>query len=338
MIRKLVFLSALALAATQPLAAASLPPAPSPAVDAATSPRDGFDSDSCSFSVRFHGEVSPYRVLGVFVRPGERIAMRVETGDAGPYVALSEAGALASAGERGWEWEAPPAPGLHRVAVLHAPSGETMVFHAFVVVPHEDVRGGVLNGYRIGEYPQPAANDFSWSNQFSPSYAAPIGYIEVTPENESTLVSPHFRLKQFVCKQPGAYPRYVVLRERLLLKLERLLALVNESGVPAQSFHIMSGYRTPFYNAAIGNVKRSRHQWGDAADIFIDENGDGVMDDVNRDRRIDRRDSDWLRVLVERLHETPGGEQLAGGIGLYASNAEHGPFVHVDARGRQARW
>jgi uncharacterized protein YcbK (DUF882 family) len=100
----------------------------------------------------------------------------------------------------------------------------------------------------------------------------------------------------------------------------------------------MSGYRTPFYNAAIGNVSRSRHQWGDAADIFVDEDGNGVMDDVNGDRRIDRRDSDWLRALVERLHEAPGGEQMAGGVGLYAANREHGPFVHVDARGRLARW
>jgi hypothetical protein len=34
---------------------------------------------------------------------------------------------------------------------------------------------------------------------------------------------------------------------------------------------IMSGYRTPFYNRAIGNVPNSRHVFGGAADFYIDD-------------------------------------------------------------------
>ena len=56
-------------------------------------------------------------------------------------------------------------------------------------------------------------------------------------------LSPHFTLGQFVCKQAGGYPKYVVLRERLLLKLERLLEAVNAKGHAAETFHVMSGYR-----------------------------------------------------------------------------------------------
>ena len=41
----------------------------------------------------------------------------------------------------------------------------------------------------------------------------------------------------------------------------------------------MSGFRTPQYNKGGGNTGGraglSRHMYGDAADIFIDSNGDG---------------------------------------------------------------
>jgi hypothetical protein len=76
--------------------------------------------------------------------------------------------------------------------------------------------------------------------------------------------------------------------------------------------------------------------YGDAADVFVDNNGDGRMDDLNRDGKVDHRDA---RVIldaaerVERLHP-----QLAGGVGVYRSTSSHGPFAHVDVRGWRARW
>jgi len=57
-------------------------------------------------------------------------------------------------------------------------------------------------------------------------------------------VSQHFRLKQFLCKQSGGYPKYVVLNEELLQKLEHLLELTKRRGYHAATFYIMSGYRT----------------------------------------------------------------------------------------------
>ena len=60
------------------------------------------------------------------------------------------------------------------------------------------------------------------------------------------------------------------LRPRLLLKLEMMLEKVNAAGYRCDTFQVMSGYRTPHYNMAIGNVKYSRHVWGGAADIFVD--------------------------------------------------------------------
>ena len=101
----------------------------------------------------------------------------------------------------------------------------------------------------------------------------------------------------------------------------------------------MSGFRTPLYNGSIGNQSvYSRHLWGGAADIFLDKDGDGVMDDLNRDGHSDFADARIPFDLSERvdLGESPGIRP--GGMGTYRRNAVHGPFVHVDARGRSARW
>ena len=131
----------------------------------------------------------------------------------------------------------------------------------------------------------------------------------------------------------------MVLRERLLLKLEAILEEVNRRGIAADTFHVMSGYRTPFYNAAIGNVPYSRHQYGDAADIFIDEHPrDGVMDDLDGDGKVDVGDADLLRGIVEEMSAESWWDRFVGGLGLYSTNAHHGPFIHVDARGYRARW
>ena len=146
----------------------------------------------------------------------------------------------------------------------------------------------------------------------------------------------HFRLGQFLCKQEGD-PKFVVLRTRMLLQLETLLAEVNAAGIETPTFAVLSGYRTPWYNATIGNdTSYSRHAYGDAADIYVDRDGDGSMDDINRDGRVDDGDA---RVLYE-IAEAHGGAhpEFVGGIGLYGPKPHRGPFVHVDTRGYPARW
>jgi uncharacterized protein YcbK (DUF882 family) len=123
------------------------------------------------------------------------------------------------------------------------------------------------------------------------------------------------------------------------VKLELLLEKTNEAGYRCDSFVVMSGYRTPFYNHLIGNVKYSRHQWGGAADIFIDEDPvDGMMDDLNGDGKSDVRDAHVLYEIVDRMYGKPWYEPYIGGLGAYRTTPNHGPFVHVDARGFRARW
>lgn len=225
---------------------------------------------------------------------------------------------------RRWNWTAPGRPGLYPLKAVSNDARDSIIIQAFVLVPFSQLSGEYLNGYRIGQYPSRALRGLA-------IYRPPRGFIEVTRANENTLVSPHFRLKQFLCKQGGAYPKYVVLSEALLQKLEFLLERVNAAGYRASTFHVLSGYRTPAYNRAIGNMRYSRHTFGAAADVFIDENHDGGMDDLNQDGRSDARDGE----LLYSLFEAAGVE---GGMGKYPPTSSHGPFVHVDVRERRTRW
>lgn len=76
--------------------------------------------------------------------------------------------------------------------------------------------------------------------------------------------------------------------------------------------------------------------YGDAADIIIDADGDGRMDDLNHDGRVDRGDVRVIEESVERVERRY--PELAGGLGLYDAMGPRGPFAHIDVRGTVARW
>lgn len=285
-----------------------------------------------TFSLELRDLRSPYGLMSAFVMPGEELELQVpgEDGAGRRFAARAADGELVRRGEAAWAWRAPGKPGLYSLAVTDTGSGETIRLNAFVFRPYQGLE--LLNGYRIGHYQQvPLRGD--------PVYNPPRGFIEVTPELMDAPLSPHFRLHQFLCKQSSGFPKYLVLREHLLLKLEEILERVREEGIEAETFQVMSGYRTPWYNAAIGNRTRySRHGYGDAADIFVDEDGDGRMDDLTGDGRVDRLDAEHLYELVEGMSYEEHSPELVGGLGLYGPAPHRGPFVHVDVRGFRARW
>jgi hypothetical protein len=294
---------------------------------------DPFDPGRLSFSVRCKGWVSPYRVMALFVAPGAEVELEVQAGaDASPFELMSGEGRVTPVTEGRWRWRAPAGHGLHPLRLTRSSTAETMLLNIFVVVPLEAVENDRLNGYRIGRYPRTPLKGLG-------IYVRPEGLAEVNPLNARTRVSPHFTLEQFLCKQGGGPPKYLILREALLLKLEHLLEVVNERGYRCDTFHVMSGFRTPHYNAAIGNVRYSRHVWGGAADVFIDESPrDGVMDDLNGDGRIDQDDAAVLYEIIDGLYGRPWYSPFIGGLARYRPTRAHGPFVHVDVRGTRARW
>jgi uncharacterized protein YcbK (DUF882 family) len=113
---------------------------------------------------------------------------------------------------------------------------------------------------------------------------------------------------------------------------------VQAAGYPVETFGVISGYRTPYYNKQIGNVPNSRHIYGDAMDFFIDLDGDGRMDDLNGDGDNNRADVDILFEIVKEFKRRPENSELAGGVGRYYQVSHHGGFIHVDTRGYKARW
>lgn len=237
---------------------------------------------------------------------------------------------------------APAAPGVWRLAVPRpmlaafappaAGAGALDGLAVITRVPFSAKRDGRLNGYRIGTYP-------GEDGRGAGRYALPVGFIEVTRENQELQLSEHFRLRQFLTKdQFDVWPKYLVLDLRLIDKLELVIQELNAMGVRAERMHVMSGYRTPQYNGPGGDGRAalSRHMYGDAADVWVDNDGDGYIDDLNSDGRRDIEDAKLIRLAVERVEQRY--PELAGGCGVYYENAAHGPFVHIDTRGHAVRW
>jgi hypothetical protein len=204
------------------------------------------------------------------------------------------------------------------------------------LLPFEDKVSGRVGDYRVGFWPEEKGRSRSGA------YENPDGFVVVTPENQDLQVSEHFRLRDFLTHdQQSVWPKYLVLQEALVDKLELVISDLEAHGINVSHMSVMSGFRTPQYNAQGvgrrgGRAKDSRHQFGDAADVFVDNNEDGRMDDLNHDRRVDWRDAKVIVDAVERVERAH--PELAGGGGVYKATRAHGPFAHIDARGYRARW
>jgi Peptidase M15 len=291
-----------------------------------------FDTKTASFALTFHDETSAYRDTAVVAMPGAAVVFNAAGGPPGDYTATTGDGTLVQQGTHQWKWTAPSRPGTYLVTFRGPGQKDAIAVHAFVMVPASEVKGGLLNGYRIGDYPAALKGN--------PIYLPPSGFIEVTRENQDTKLSPHFMLKQFLCKEDTTktFPKYVLFKERLPLKLEAILERVNAIGFAVDTLHVMSAYRTPYYNHAIGDVKYSMHQWGSAADIYIDPLNKDRMADLNHDGQVDIQDSRVLFDDIERMLATKELARFQGGMGYYPGTSAHPPFVHVDVRGAAARW
>lgn len=194
---------------------------------------------------------------------------------------------------------------------------------------------GSIGSYRIGFWPGERGHSRT------AAYANPDGFIEVTRDNVSLPVSEHFQLGDFLTHgQSSVWPKYLVLHERLVDKLELVIAELEREGITVRHMTVMSGFRTPAYNAdggtTAGRSSVSRHMYGDASDVFVDNDGDGRMDDLNGDGRVDARDAQVIVDAADRVERAH--PELVGGEGVYAATSAHGPFAHVDARGTRARW
>lgn len=214
-----------------------------------------------------------------------------------------------------------------------------------LLTPFSAKLDGRIGPYVLGNWPNEGdIKDSSPAAKYAASraeYAVPPGFIKVTKSTASTRVSEHFRLGDFLTKgQLDVWPKYIVLDLKLIDKLELVIDALHEAGHPVKDLHIMSGFRTPQYNAKdIGPGSRSaisRHLYGAAADVYPDDDKDGLIDDLNGDGHVDLADAKIVADAAEKVEKKY--PDLVGGISIYAATAAHGPVVHIDTRGKRARW
>ena len=267
------------------------------------------------------------------VLPGDRVEYPLEVEGDPSKLAYSwvRTGADSLASEprplNGAELVAPAAPGMYHLALLR--DGNRRVVNEMtvaVLVPFAEKLGATLNGYKIGTY---------LAERFGGDHKAPEGFIEVGPNDVDLPVTTHLRVSDFLTHDgQSSWPRYVALEPKLLDKLELVISQVRrmqgrgsaDAGSVALDVH--SGFRTPSHNRGVKRSARdSRHQYGDAADVAIDANFDG---------RYTAADSRLVALAVEMVEQDH--PELRGGMGVYTSRRYTTPYVHIDARGKRARW
>jgi hypothetical protein len=276
------------------------------------------------FAVVINGYSYDWASIGRFVLPGETLRLAVDG-------APAYSGWVASGGELvdiGGQtcWVAPAEPGLHPLICTSGPALKTI--NAFVMIPYRELdRKGYLRGYHVGSYP--ASNPF-------PNFGLPRGFIEVTPNLLDVRVSDRHTLRDFAPRDGDGWPKYMVLREELLIKLEGFTDFLCDRGYPCDRLTVFSGYRSPFHNRRNRSGRNSAHVYGGAADFYLDRDGNGRLDDLNRDGVVNRRDAKLLSELVDEFEAAQ--PQMVGGCGYYGGKSSRSPFVHIDTRGERTRW
>jgi len=222
-------------------------------------------------------------------------------------------------------FEAPSKPGFYRLALVKGQEHVIVDGPALsVMVPFAAKLGSTLNGYRIGTYLAERLGKRT-------DEPAPPGFVQIDEDKLDLPLTKHLRLSDFVTHDDQeSWPRYAALDARLLDKIELVVAEIGKlsgKGDDASfELDVHSGFRTPLHNRRVKRAARdSRHQYGDAADIAIDSNGDG---------RITFADTRLIARAVEVVEQEH--PDLVGGMGLY--NRGSASYVHIDARGQRARW
>lgn len=182
----------------------------------------------------------------------------------------------------------------------------------------------MLNGYRIGTY---------LAEKIGGNQAPPEGFLEISERDVNLPISKHLKVGDFLSHdKQQTWPRYAAVSPRLLDKLELVISEITRwhgSAAPVTlALDVHSGFRSPEHNSRIRRAARdSQHQYGDAADLILDANGDGKL------TSLDSRLVGLAVEIVELKHP-----ELVGGLGVYTSGHARTTYVHIDARGKRARW
>jgi hypothetical protein len=226
---------------------------------------------------------------------------------------------------------------------------------------HMDARGRI-EGFQIGEYPDPydqqllesLGGAYDWVREHADRYDPPQWFYPVTGASRDWAISKHVRLGDFILDAPHlslGMPQCAAIDPLLLAKLEELAEEMHDAGHAFDHWSFIYGFRSPNYN--LGRIEQdqedslkspfSQHMLGRAADIIVDTDGDGILDDLDGDGEITVRDAAVIMHhvnVIDRRHRATGNPRM-GGAGLYAEHdyferaaaIGQSPYVHVDVRG-----
>lgn len=293
-----------------------------------------FSAEHANFSLVYNGFKIPLNTFSIFVMPREKIKIYIAEKNRNKKYVIELNGKQFES-NKSFKWQAPSKSGYYPVIIKEkntSQPGSEIKLNVFVLHPARKMKGQYFDGFRIGSYLEiPADKKAHYSN--------PDGFLKIEESFLDLNLSPHFKMEQFITKQCSELPQYIVLKESLLLKLEYFLEEVNKAGYQAETFGILSAYRSPYFNKKLGNnTNFSRHLFGDAADIYIDYNHDNWMDDLNKDNCFDKRDADILYNLAVQFDHKSKFSILQGGVSSYEGNGVRGSFIHIDARGFHVSW
>src|SRR6056297_2858709 len=188
-------------------------------------PAAAFNEGNSSFRLVYNNTLISHEIYSIFVLPGENITLNVYNPKFNDNYKVSHNNLkMIIKNKDEWVMKNPNKVGNYNIWVTDEKTNEKIKINVFVLEPYNNLKNGYLNGYRIGYYPRIPASK-------SENYTLPKGFIKVTRQNKDTYLTPHFKLSQFICKQPGNYPKYLVMQELLLDKLEYLLLKVNQKGI-----------------------------------------------------------------------------------------------------------
>jgi len=78
-----------------------------------------------------------------------------------------------------------------------------------------------------------------------------------------------------------------------------------------------SRYPIPKYNDCFGNEKYNRHIYGDAADVYVDDDNNSVIDELNKDGAASMADAEVIYQIIDATGKNPKHKILIGGLGKY---------------------
>jgi hypothetical protein len=129
-------------------------------------------------------------------------------------------------------------------------------------------------------YSSSFGDDYDYPPKYggSDQYRAPVRYVDLDTVSEDLAIAPNFVLSEYMAAYKG---QWGVLQGH---HVEELQSIRDAIGGPLT---VTSGYRCPGYNAGVGGVTYSRHQYGDASDLdasgwSVEELG-VVCDDLGAD-------------------------------------------------------